>query len=156
MPSPAVVSPVAAPIVASAATLSNLNWSTLVETLGLTATNQQLAMNCSLRRVEGATLHLTLDEGQGFLLSKERERRLEQAVQAHLGEGVRVSITTISSGTATATTPSAPTPAQLRERRQQEREAAARVSIERDPQVRAFRETFNAEVDPKSICPLDV
>ncbi|CAK0756951.1 DNA polymerase III subunit tau [Gammaproteobacteria bacterium] len=146
--------PVVMPAVAvSAEPLSDLNWPGLVATLGLTGTNHQLAMNCSLVQVEGTTLHLSLNvnEGQSFLLNKERERRVEQAVQVRLGEEMRVSITTPT----TTSSPSAPTPAQLHDRRQHERETAARASIENDLQVQAFRKTFNADLDPKSIRPLD-
>lgn len=136
---------------------ADLDWPTMVETLGLTGTNHQLAMNCSLSRVEGNSLHFTLDKGQHFLLNKERERRMEQAVQTRLGSTVRVVIS-LSNNTASSLSPTVVpphTPAQLVERQRQEREAAARVSIERDPHVRDLREIFNAELDPQSIRPLD-
>jgi DNA polymerase-3 subunit gamma/tau len=142
--SPAPVSPATGKTVVLPA---DLDWLALVETLGLTGTPYQLALNCALARVEETTLRLTLAESHRLLFNKERERRVEQAVQARFGPGVRVAI-----GVALAV--ATPTPAQILEQRQQEREAAARAAIEQDPYVQAFREVFDAEIDPQSIHPL--
>ncbi|CAK0765532.1 DNA polymerase III subunit tau [Gammaproteobacteria bacterium] len=135
--------------------LQDLNWPTLVGTLGLTGMNHQLAMNCSLRRVEQNTLYLTLDEAQRFLLNKDRERRVEQAIQTLLGANVKASISIAANSVTTVTTSPRQTPAQLREQHQQEQKVAARISIERDPLIQTFRETFDADLDIKSIRPLN-
>ena len=136
--------------------LATLDWSKLVGTLGLVAANRELAMHCSLQCVEGTTLHLALDKTKFFLLTKDRARYVEEAVQRQLGATVRVVIAAAQDAPATVLPPPvAPTPAVLQEIRQQERAAAARRSIERDPGVRALREILDAELDLASIRPRD-
>ncbi len=133
---------------------TSIEWSQLVERLGLSANNRQLAIHCSLQRVDGSTLYLLLDKSKSFLLNRSRERMVEEAVQKHLGAEMRIVFST-AANLADVSSSSDTTPAQLLEIRQQERDANARLSIDSDPCVRTFQETLSAEVDIASIRPAD-
>ncbi len=145
--------PMAVP--AAPVSLSEVHWPTLVARLGLGGFNHQLAMHCSLQRVEENTLHLTLEKIHRSLLNKTREQYIEAAVQQEFGSNVRVAILVmgdVATATASAT---AVTPAQIQEIREQERMAAAQRSIARDPCVQALQQTFEATLVDGSIRPHD-
>ena len=142
--------------------LAQLDWAMLVGGLNLKGATQQLALNCALERVDGNTLRLYLDPTQRVIHSKERERLVEVAVQERLGTQVQIAIRLSSPGDGgkeKSTNREEPsisslTPAQEREQQRQNREIAARQAIETDPQVRALRETFDAQLDPHSVRPI--
>ena len=108
---------------------------------------QQLALNCTLQRREGGTLHLLLDSTHAGMRTKNAEERLQKALAAYYNEPIRLSIQLGQN--------EAQTPAREQARQQQEKHRAAVDTINRDPNVQALRETFDAQVKPDSIVPMD-
>ncbi|CAK0772290.1 DNA polymerase III subunit tau [Gammaproteobacteria bacterium] len=122
--------------------LGDIHWSELVPSLSLIGFSHQVAMNCSLIRVEGQTLHLLLEKRRSMLLNKERAQQIEEAVQNRFGQGVRVIITIQDE----VSGPVQATPAQIQERTKQEKKAEAQAVLEADPRFRELVEAFDAEV----------
>jgi DNA polymerase-3 subunit gamma/tau len=79
--------------------------------------------------------------------NKNAERSLQEALAAYYGETPQLSIQVGEPVTAT--------PAREQARYQAERQQAAVTAITSDPNVQALCETFNAQVKPDSITPLD-
>jgi DNA polymerase-3 subunit gamma/tau len=130
------------------ATESENEWSTIVTALNLTGAVKQLALNCVLQGREGNTVRLLLAPEYTHLRTKSFEERLGAALQNYYGEpSLQVHIQIA----ATAVT----TPARQQAEHQAERRQAAVEIIRRDSNVRALCDTFNAQVQPDSITPLD-
>ena len=123
----------------------NEAWSEIVAKLGLAGLARELAHHCTLDAVEGAALHLILDQASAHLLNKEREAVLKQALIGYYGRAVELRITLGN--------PKTETPARERQRNQTERQQAAINTISSDPNVLAIQERFNAHVDANSIRP---
>ncbi|HET7370500.1 MAG TPA: DNA polymerase III subunit gamma/tau [Gammaproteobacteria bacterium] len=144
-PAPTPAAP--APTPPASGELDKPNWAALVEALPLRGMSRELAINCAFENRDGDTVRLTIDEVHQQLVTDQSRDRLQQALSRHYGRPIEVRI----SAGATAD----PTPAQRRDKREVERMEAARVAIESDPNVRALREAFGAEIKPASIKPID-
>jgi DNA polymerase-3 subunit gamma/tau len=111
--------------------------------LGLTGANQLLVSNCAyLGRVDDV-IRLGLDSRSESLLTKSRQQALAAALSEKFGEKLRVDIQVGE--------PAAETPVQEKERLEGENLEAARRSLENDPNVRALKDMFGAELTPGSI-----
>ncbi len=122
-------------------------WAELVEQLDLAGMGRQLAMNCTLvSRVQGR-FELALAEEHRHLRTPRTEARLIEVLTAWCGEPVQV----LFADSATDQV----TPAEQQRQQAEERLDAAREVIDRDPMVRAMRETFDAQVVEGSIRPLE-
>jgi DNA polymerase-3 subunit gamma/tau len=119
------------------------DWSELVERLDLKGATRLLAGNCAYLRRDGATVHLSLDRRFESTLSKSRQSALADALTALFGERLRVEITIGST--------ESETPMQKKVRLGDEQLEAARASLEADPNVRALRDMFGAELNPDSV-----
>ncbi|HVO00443.1 MAG TPA: DNA polymerase III subunit gamma/tau [Steroidobacteraceae bacterium] len=119
------------------------DWALMLEAIELDGPTRMLAKNCTLVAREPGVLRLTLDAHQAAAHTRAREEKLAQALGRHLGEKLRVEITT-------GQVP-AETPAQAGERAAQETLAAARAALAGDPTVRALQERFGATVNPDSV-----
>ncbi|MFQ6004239.1 MAG: DNA polymerase III subunit gamma/tau [Woeseia sp.] len=119
------------------------DWSTLIDELNLTGANKLLASNCAYLRRENDTLNFNLDSRSESLLTTSRQRALAAAVSDRFGEPLRVKITI------SETAPDTPMQEQLR--RDDEKIQAARASLESDPNVKAMRDMFGAQLNPESI-----
>ena len=119
------------------------DWGQLVAELGLTGTVRLLASNCAYLRREGSTLHLGLDPRSESLLTRQRQNALAEALSRHFGEPLTVDVT-ISAETSE-------TPVQQESRMVDERMEAARQELEADPNVRAMKNIFGAELKTDSI-----
>ena len=123
------------------------DWHAVVAQLKLNAMAQQLALNCTSQGREGDTLRLLLDSAHAGMRTKNAEERLQKALAAYYNEPIRLSIQLGRN--------EAETPAREQARQQQERRQVAVDTINRDPNVQALRETFDAQVKPDSIVPMD-
>jgi DNA polymerase-3 subunit gamma/tau len=132
---------------AAAAAGADTDWATLVEALPVRGVARELAANCVLDGRDGDTLRLTLDAAHQQLLTDQSRGRLEEALARHYGRPVTLRI---NAGAAADSTP-----ARQRDRRDAEKLAAARTAIEEDPNVRALKDAFGAEVREASIKPLE-
>jgi DNA polymerase-3 subunit gamma/tau len=145
-PAPAVA-PAPAKPAAGPATAAADAWDAVVNSLGLRGVPRELAINCAFAEHDGGRVALVLDPGHEHLASPNARQRLEQALQKHYGEAVKLDIRLEK--------PAAETPAVLRARRREERHQQAVEAIEQDAVVRNIRDVFDAEIRPDLIEPDD-
>jgi DNA polymerase-3 subunit gamma/tau len=119
------------------------DWNVLIGELKLTGANKLLASNCAYLRRENGTLYFNLDSRSESLLTKSRQRALAAAVSKRFGEALRVEINIAESAPET--------PIQEEARRVDEKMAAARASLESDPNVKALQDMFGAQLNADSI-----
>jgi len=136
-------SKVAAAASASASAWEDPDWSALVAEMGLAGTIGLLASNCVFLRRESNTVYLGLDPRSESLLTKQRKNALAERLSQHFGEPLAVDVTL---GAATQETPS-----QEESRMSDERMEAARQQLEADPNVKAMKDIFGAEIKTDTI-----
>jgi DNA polymerase-3 subunit gamma/tau len=127
----------------AAAGWQNPDWKGLIPELGLSGADRLLAGNCALLRREGNTLYLSLDPRSESYLTRQRKEALAAAVSTHFGEPLLVDI---SIGEAADETPM-----QEETRLVGERFEAERAKLEADPNVKALKNMFGAELKTDSI-----
>jgi len=130
-----------------AAGASGEDWETIVAALDLTGMARELAQQCALVAREENSIRLALDPRRQQLLTPRLQAAVEEALSAHLGRKLKLRIDVGE--------PPATTPAARQAGREAQRRARARDAIERDPNVAALREAFDAEVLPDTIRPED-
>jgi DNA polymerase-3 subunit gamma/tau len=123
------------------------DWGTAIQTLELTGAAKLLAANCAWLRRDDDTVYLGLDRRSESLLTRSRQQAIAEALSAKFGQAIKVEITTAASA--------AETPIQEQARRSDEKLEAARESLEADPNVKALRDMFGAQLNPDSIEPID-
>ena len=119
------------------------DWSELVTRLGLTGAERLLASNCAFIRRKGKVVHLALDARSDSLLTKQRQDALAAKLSEHYGERLSVQIAIESAVPET--------PMQEESRIADERIEAERQKLEADPNVKAMKSMFGAEIKPESI-----
>jgi len=122
-------------------------WHQLVEQLNVAGITQQLALNCSLKQQTAELIRLELNESRRQLLNTSRLEALQQALQNYLGSGVRLSIDVVAN--------TGMTPAEIKSQRAAEKQQDAEQSIYNDQTVKTLINTFDAQVAPDSIAPID-
>lgn len=141
---PTLAAPAQAAVTAAPAT----EWNAIVATLNLGGMVKQLALNCALQGREGNTLRLQLAPEYAHLRTKSFVDRLCAALQDYYQEPqLHLQIQTAEVGIAT--------PARAQAEQQAERRQSAVAAIQQDSNVRALCDTFNAQVQPDSITPID-
>lgn len=131
---------------ASGAKWQEPDWADLINQVNLSGFNKQLASNCAYLRREGGTVFLSLDSRSESYLTRSRQTALADALSAHFGEELKVDIAV---GAAEVETPT-----QMEARQETEELEAARVGLEADPNVKALKDMFGAELVPGSVEPL--
>jgi DNA polymerase-3 subunit gamma/tau len=121
------------------------DWGRLVETLGLGGMAKQLALNCILIAREGNDFRLGLSPAHAQMLTKAIQDRVKVALEQHLGTPVNLRF---QIGELTAATPE-----DERKQRRTEQEQAAIAAANRDPNVQAMVEMFDAQIT--RVRPLD-
>jgi len=121
------------------------SWETAIERLRLSGAVRQLANHCHLKGVDAGVLTLVLDETAAHLQTEALQEKFRQALCEGLGREVRLRLE--------LGRPEVETPAQRMSRRDEERQQAAEASIDKDPNVLAIQQAFDATVDPTSIKP---
>jgi DNA polymerase-3 subunit gamma/tau len=122
------------------------NWLRIVEELGLTGMARQLATNCALGGRQGAQVKLLLDTRSQSIRTRSNEEKLVAALTRYVGEPLRVQIEL-------ADTEAPSTPARERDRQADERLAAARATLEGDPNIQALRSQMGATIFAESVRP---
>ncbi|MER1170784.1 DNA polymerase III subunit gamma/tau [Pseudomonas aeruginosa] len=122
-------------------------WLELFPRLGLGGLTASIAANCTLVAADDDHWHLHLDPGQSALFNATQQRRLNDALNQHLGRTLKLEVTLQK--------PEQETPAQAAARRRAARQRAAEASIDADPLVRQLREQFAAVVRDGTIEPLE-
>lgn len=131
---------------AEAASWQEPDWTELMPRLDLTAVSRQLASNCAYLRREGDTVYLSLDSRSESYLTREREQKLAAALSNYFGEKLKVDIAVGDV--------EKETPVQTEKRMEVEEIDAARAGLEADPNVRALKDMFGAELVADSVEPL--
>jgi len=121
------------------------DWQQLMEDLELNGLARELAGHCVLKEATENTIHLALSPAQEHLLKTVQKNRLQAAIRARFGEGIRLVVTVEKTG--------AETPVEQKSRAEQDRKNAAVEAFQTDPNVKKIVETFDASVDQKSIQP---
>ncbi|NIF27324.1 DNA polymerase III subunit gamma/tau [Pantoea sp. Tr-811] len=124
-----------------------LQWLELFPQLPVSGMTGNIAANCTLIAADGDDWLLHLDPGQGALFNATQQRRLNEALNQHLGRTLNLRIELIL--------PQQETPAQAASRKRAERQQDAVASIEQDPLVQQMIKLFGAKVRQDTIEPVD-
>lgn len=140
--------PAAEPLpAAKPATGLALQWLELFPQLPVSGMTGNIAANCTLMAADGDDWLLHLDPGQGALFNATQQRRLNEALNQHLGRNLNLRIELIR--------PEQETPAQAASRKRAERQQDAVVSIEQDPLIQQMIKQFGAKVRQDTIEPVE-
>ncbi len=143
--------PVTAPVPATqtaVAAVPATEWSTIVADLNLSGMAKELALNCTLQGRDEHTLRLQLAPECAHLRTKNFVDRLGAALQGYYKEPqLRLQIQIAEAGIST--------PAREHAEQQAGRRQAAVEAIRQDSNVHALCDTFNGQIQPDSITPLD-
>ncbi|NOZ53048.1 MAG: DNA polymerase III subunit gamma/tau [Gammaproteobacteria bacterium] len=122
-------------------------WEQFIEKLPINAITLQLAKNCALIRSDQNSIELQILESHKQLISNKRIQDIEQAIRDLTGTSIKLSISTSTKITNT--------PANLEHQRKHQRQQSAEASIHNDTAVQKILETFDAQISPESIHPID-
>jgi DNA polymerase-3 subunit gamma/tau len=150
-PAPRSAPPARAAAAPAAGGWKDPDWSELIGTLPLKGAIRMLAINCAYLGREGDTLKFSADSKAEPVLNRERQTALASVLSDHFGETLRVSIE-LEAGVSAG---ELETPVQAESRKTDERLAAARAALESDPNVKAMKSMFGAELKPDSIEPIN-
>ncbi|AYN17157.1 DNA polymerase III subunit gamma/tau [Pseudomonas monteilii] len=140
--------PLAEPLpAAKPATGLALQWLELFPQLPVSGMTGNIAANCTLIAADGDDWLLHLDPGQGALFNATQQRRLNEALNQHLGRTLNLRIELIL--------PEQETPAQAAARKRAERQQDAVTSIEQDPLIQQMIKLFGAKVRQDTIEPVE-
>lgn len=123
------------------------NWHTIIEALGLSGLEHQLAVNCALQSRDGNSFTLVLTSEHSRLHNKKFEERILEALTRCFGDKTKLTISVADHGSET--------PAMRDSREQNERQQEAEQSIANDANVKSFQEAFGATVQNDSVQPVD-
>jgi DNA polymerase III subunit gamma/tau len=137
-----------APVPVADALPAAIDWHALQEQIGLGGFNLQLAQHSELLGVSDNCFSLRLANDQRHLLQINRSgaEKLQEALSAHFGRPIRVSIEIGEISTET--------PAQRNQADKAERHAVAVTALRQDPFVRELFERFDATLEEASVKPL--
>ncbi|MDR6715029.1 DNA polymerase-3 subunit gamma/tau [Pseudomonas hunanensis] len=124
-----------------------LQWLELFPQLPVSGMTGNIAANCTLIAADGDEWLLHLDPAQGALFNSTQQRRLNEALNQHLGRTLQLKIELIR--------PEQETPAQAASRKRSERQHEAEVSIEQDPLIQQMIRQFGATVRQDTIEPVE-
>jgi len=128
---------------------SNTNsWHAMLINLKLSGLTLQLANHCVIKDQTKDQIHLQLESAHKQLLSNKLQERLQAAIQSQLKTPVKLIITTDDQF-------EDETPAQTQKKHLDQRQQAAENAIQQDTNVQALVDTFDAQIDTKSIKPVD-
>lgn len=122
------------------------NWSQMIQAMKIGGMTRELANNCVLGKLDDQTCTLFLDPGHKQLLGATTEKKLDDALQKHLGRPIKlfIEINTIS----------ADTPSIQINRAHQGRQTEAQQMINEDENIQALKDKFDARVLLGSIKPI--
>jgi DNA polymerase-3 subunit gamma/tau len=119
------------------------NWVELVSELGLAGADRLLASSCAFLKREGKTVFFSLDPVSEAYLTRPRKESLAAALSRYFDEPLTIDI---SIGEAEVESPM-----QAESRQADERFEAERAKLESDPNVKALKDMFGAELNTDSI-----
>jgi DNA polymerase-3 subunit gamma/tau len=119
------------------------DWKELIPQLGLSGADRLLAGNCAFLKRKGNTVHFSLDPASESYLTRARKDSLAAILSKHFGESLKVDIS--------ISEVEVESPLQEESRHADERVEAERVKLEADPNVKALKDMFGAELKTESI-----
>jgi DNA polymerase-3 subunit gamma/tau len=122
-------------------------WPRIIEQLSLSGLARQLAVNSLPIAREDSRVRLRLSPSHKQLTASGVKQKLQTALSTYCGEPVSLDIELAE--------PKGDTPATAERKDAQARQQEALRAIERDPNVRALCETFDAEIDRSSVQSVD-
>ncbi len=122
-------------------------WIALLPQLGLGGLTNSIAANCTLIAAQGDHWLLHLDPDHSALFNATQQRRLNEALNQHLGRTLDLRIELVK--------PEQETPAQAAARKRHERQKAAERSIHTDPVVQQLIAQFGAVIREGTIEPIE-
>ncbi|HSC84534.1 MAG TPA: DNA polymerase III subunit gamma/tau, partial [Pseudomonas sp.] len=122
-------------------------WLDLFPRLGLSGMTGSIGANCTLIEANGDDWLLHLDPGHSALFNATQQRRLNDALDQHLGRSLKLRIELIQ--------PEQETPAQASARKRALRQQQAEQSIHDDPLIQQMIQQFGAVIRAESIEPLN-
>ncbi|WP_369959425.1 DNA polymerase III subunit gamma/tau [Pseudomonas benzenivorans] len=134
-------------VAAQPATGLAADWLELFPKLGLSGMTGSIGANCTLISAEGDNWLLHLDPGHSALFNATQQRRLNDALNQHLGRELKLQIELRQ--------PEQETPAQAAARKRANRQREAEASIHNDPLVQQMMQQFAASIRADSIEPVD-
>ncbi|MBS7660783.1 DNA polymerase III subunit gamma/tau [Pseudomonas lalucatii] len=134
-------------VAAQPATGLAADWLALFPQLGLSGMTGSIGANCTLISAEGDNWLLHLDPGHSALFNATQQRRLNEALNQHLGRELKLQIELRQ--------PEQETPAQAAARKRASRQREAEASIHNDPLVQQMIQQFAASIRADSIEPVD-
>lgn len=126
---------------------SSVDWPALVEQLALKGMTKMLAQHSEARVLAADKIELCVPEIHKHLLDKKYQSKIQDAVNTHFGQPVKLKF---SVGSVTGMTPAA-----LQQHKEQVRQSEAVAAIETDPVVQALVENFDAKIIVSSIKPIE-
>ena len=123
------------------------SWESMIQVMALKGMLRQFAENCTLVKREGPHVQLALDPAHGHLRSGNLEQRLQRALSEYSEVSVQLDVLIEQAAEET--------PARRQARMTEARQQAAEEAIAGDEHVKAFQDTFNAQVRPESVRPRD-
>ena len=129
------------------ATLTAQGWRDLVEGLGLSGLEGELALNSIFVESDAHRLTIELDPAHAALDTSGAREGLRRALAARFGGSIELDVV--------LNRPSRETPAAGRARDEASRREEAIRAIEDDPRVRTLCDTFGTSVDHKLVEPID-
>jgi DNA polymerase-3 subunit gamma/tau len=125
--------------------LSDNNWAEMVVAMNLKGMTRELANNCILETIDDSTCTLVLEQNHTHLISSRAKENLQKGLCSYYNKEVKLNIKT--------ETVKQITPAQQITQKQADTQQAAVDSINKDENIRAFKEHFDARVMPGTIEP---
>ncbi len=121
------------------------NWAGVLAKLNISGLARQLASHCVPAAHTDTKVELLIAPAHEPLVVSSQQERLQEALREYFGTQLKLVINVQEHDQ------ESPADALLREADERQREAVR--SVEQDPLVQAMVETFDAEIDPKSIQP---
>jgi DNA polymerase III subunit gamma/tau len=119
------------------------DWTELIPQLGLSGADRLLAGSCAFLERKGNTVYFSLDPASESYLTRPRKDSLAATLSKHFGESLKVDIS--------ISDVEVESPLQEESRHTDERVEAERVKLEADPNVKALKDMFGAELKTESI-----
>jgi len=119
------------------------DWKELIPQLGLSGADRLLAGSCAFLKRKGKTVYFSLDPASESYLTRPRKDSLAASLSEHFGESLKVDIS--------ISEVEVESPLQEESRHADERVEAERVKLEADPNVKALKDMFGAELKTESI-----
>lgn len=123
------------------------DWPSLVEQLALKGMAKMLAQHSEALILTADNIELCVPEIHKHLLEKKYQEKIQEAVNQHFAQSVKLKI---ALGSVTGMTP-----AVLQQQKIEKKQSEAVAAIETDPVVEALVENFDAKIIVSSIKPID-